>query len=59
MKSLVTGATGFIGPRLLRLLRDPIILSRDPERAKKKAGTLGRTGDSMGFHGWSSACGSL
>lgn len=58
MKSLVTGATGFIGPRLLRLLRDPIILSRNPERAKK-AGTLGRKGDSMGFHGWSSACGSL
>ncbi|MEI6164500.1 MAG: TIGR01777 family oxidoreductase [Planctomycetota bacterium] len=40
MKSLVTGATGFIGPRLLRLLRDPIILSRDPERAKKKLGHL-------------------
>ena len=40
MKALVTGATGFIGPRLLRLLDRPIILSRDPDRARRAVGHL-------------------
>ncbi|NCY25136.1 MAG: TIGR01777 family protein, partial [Alphaproteobacteria bacterium] len=40
MKALVTGATGFVGPRLLRLLRSPVVLSRDPERARGALGSL-------------------
>ena len=40
MKALVTGATGFVGPRLLRLLDSPVVLSRDPDRARAKIGHL-------------------
>jgi uncharacterized protein (TIGR01777 family) len=40
MRALVTGATGFVGPRLLRLLDDPVVLTRTPERAQQKIGTL-------------------
>jgi len=40
MKALVTGATGFVGPRLLRLLEKPVALSRDPDRARGKIGHL-------------------
>jgi uncharacterized protein (TIGR01777 family) len=38
MKALVTGATGFVGPRLLRLLEQPTVLTRNPDRA---AGSIG------------------
>ena len=40
MKALVTGATGFVGPRLLRLLDQPVALSRDPDRARGRIGHL-------------------
>ena len=40
MKALVTGATGFVGPRLLRLLDKPIVLSRNPQRAQASIGSL-------------------
>jgi uncharacterized protein (TIGR01777 family) len=40
MKALVTGATGFVGPRLLRLLDRPVVLSRDPDRARHAIGHL-------------------
>jgi uncharacterized protein (TIGR01777 family) len=40
MKALVTGATGFVGPRLLRLLDAPTVLTRDPERARRSIGHL-------------------
>jgi len=40
MKALVTGATGFVGPRLLRLLDAPVVLSRDPDRARRAIGSL-------------------
>ncbi|MFN9368551.1 MAG: TIGR01777 family oxidoreductase [Planctomycetia bacterium] len=40
MKALVTGATGFVGPRLLRLLDKPIVLSRNPDRARDGIGHL-------------------
>ena len=40
MKALVTGASGFVGPRLLRLLDSPIALSRDPDRTRAKIGNL-------------------
>ncbi|NBT14200.1 MAG: TIGR01777 family protein [Planctomycetia bacterium] len=40
MKALVTGATGFVGPRLLRLLDRPVALSRDPDRARRTIGHL-------------------
>jgi uncharacterized protein (TIGR01777 family) len=35
MKGLVTGATGFIGKRLLRRLERRVVLTRDAEKAKK------------------------
>src|SRR5688572_15094731 len=38
MKALVTGATGFIGRRLVSKLDHPIVLSRDPERARAELG---------------------
>lgn len=38
MRALVTGATGFIGRRLLRQLEHPVVLTRNPE----KAGGLGK-----------------
>ncbi|MGD9646223.1 MAG: TIGR01777 family oxidoreductase [Pirellulales bacterium] len=34
MKTLVTGATGFIGPKLLAALGDCHVLSRNPDRAR-------------------------
>lgn len=40
MKALVTGATGFVGPRLLRLLDQPTVLTRNPERAAASIGHL-------------------
>jgi uncharacterized protein (TIGR01777 family) len=40
MKALVTGATGFVGPRLLRLLDRPIVVSRNPDRARSSIGHL-------------------
>lgn len=40
MKALVTGATGFVGRRLLRLLDGPVVLSRNPDRARNTLGPL-------------------
>ena len=40
MKALVTGATGFVGPRLLRLLDKPVVVSRNPDRARESIGHL-------------------
>jgi len=40
MKALVTGGSGFVGPRLLRLLDEPVVLSRDPGRTRSRIGTL-------------------
>lgn len=40
MKALVTGGSGFVGPRLLRLLDRPLVLSRNPERAQRSIGHL-------------------
>ncbi len=34
MRALVTGATGFIGRRLIEHLDEPVVLSRDPGRAR-------------------------
>lgn len=36
MKTLVTGATGFVGSRLLTRLDKPIVLSRDADRARRQ-----------------------
>ena len=47
MKALVTGGTGFVGPRLLRLLHKPTVLTRNPERAAGKIGHL--AGDIIGW----------
>ena len=35
MRSLVTGATGFVGRRLVQRLGRPVVLTRDPERARR------------------------
>jgi uncharacterized protein (TIGR01777 family) len=35
MRALVTGATGFIGRRLMERLENPLVLSREPDRAMK------------------------
>jgi len=39
-RALVTGATGFIGASLCKRLERPIVLARDPERAKAKLGDV-------------------
>lgn len=38
MKALVTGATGFVGRRLVRLLAEPVVVSRNPDRARATLG---------------------
>lgn len=38
MRALVTGATGFIGKRLVKNLTRPVVLSRNPERARRLLG---------------------
>ena len=40
MRALVTGGTGFIGRRLVNNLDRPVVLSRNPERAKKLLGEV-------------------
>jgi uncharacterized protein len=41
MRALVTGATGFVGRRLLAGLERPVVLSRDATRAEKSLAPLG------------------
>ncbi len=36
MRALVTGATGFVGRKLLARLDDPVVLSRDAQRARQE-----------------------
>jgi uncharacterized protein (TIGR01777 family) len=38
MKALVTGATGFIGSALVAKLDHPVVLTRDPARARERLG---------------------
>ncbi|MCE9606626.1 MAG: TIGR01777 family oxidoreductase [Planctomycetia bacterium] len=38
MRALVTGATGFVGKRLLQFLDEPVVLSRNAESAKRVLG---------------------
>ncbi len=47
MRALITGATGFVGRQLLEKLTSPVILSRDPERARQQIGR-----DDITCHGW-------
>ena len=47
MKALITGATGFVGRRLLEKLTSPVILTRDPERARQQIDR-----DDVRYHGW-------
>jgi hypothetical protein len=46
MKALVTGATGFIGRRLVATLQAPVVLSRNPRRAAEML-------PGVAAHGWS------
>ena len=41
MRTLVTGATGFVGRRLLGKLEKPVVLSRDPAKAEKSLAKFG------------------
>jgi uncharacterized protein len=41
MKALVTGATGFVGHRLLAKLQRPVVLSRNAEKAAKELAAFG------------------
>lgn len=36
MRAIITGATGFIGRRLLREIGEPIVLSRNPEKVRRQ-----------------------
>lgn len=47
MRALVTGATGFVGQRLLAELDHPIVLSRNPQRAREELKDFAVT-----VHGW-------
>ncbi|MGI9178598.1 MAG: TIGR01777 family oxidoreductase [Pirellulales bacterium] len=40
MTALVTGGTGFVGPRLLRMLDQPTVVTRNPDRARQSIGHL-------------------
>ena len=40
MKTLVTGGTGMVGPRVLRMLDKPTVVSRNPDRARQSIGHL-------------------
>jgi len=39
MRTLVTGATGFIGSHLLELLEDPVVVTRNAESARRRLGS--------------------
>ncbi|MBC7854669.1 MAG: TIGR01777 family protein [Pirellulaceae bacterium] len=41
MRALVTGATGFVGHRLLAHLEQPVVLSRDGKKAEKELAQFG------------------
>lgn len=43
MRTLVTGATGFVGRRLISRLQQPVVLSRNAARAKEQLQTPGLT----------------
>ncbi len=36
MRALITGATGFVGHRLIAQIAEPVVLSRDPQQARGK-----------------------
>ena len=38
MRALITGATGFIGPKLIEQIAEPVVLSRDRFRARQQLG---------------------
>src|ERR1700678_4161251 len=40
MRALVTGATGLIGKHLLAKLENPVVLSRDPDEARRRLGNI-------------------
>ena len=49
MRALVTGATGFVGRRLLGRLQQPVVLSRDAGRARR---LLAAEGHQVEAHRW-------
>ena len=38
MKAVITGGTGLLGAALLERLPDAVVLTRDPERARRQRG---------------------
>jgi hypothetical protein len=54
MRAAVSGATGFIGQRLLTQLTRPVVLTRDPARARA---TLGSIENSVEAHAWDPSAG--
>jgi uncharacterized protein (TIGR01777 family) len=47
MKALVTGATGFVGRKLVERLDEPVVLSRNAERARREL-----SGPGIPIHSW-------
>ena len=53
MHALVTGATGFVGKRLLQYLDRPTVLSRNPDRARESlAESTGLAASLVEVYGW-------
>jgi len=53
MRAVVTGATGFVGRRLLGYLDQPTVLTRNPEKARESLGnSLGIASSLINVHRW-------
>jgi uncharacterized protein (TIGR01777 family) len=53
MRAIVTGATGFVGGKLLAQIDEPVVLSRNPEKAR--ASLKHSTGRDIEVFGWDPA----
>jgi len=53
MRAVITGATGFVGKKLLAHIDEPVVLSRDPARARNSLKQS--TGRDIEVYGWDPA----